>query len=225
MAVRPVPSAPTSSIGWQPNVLMVGNHEVSQLLSDLVHQFGSSLKIETDPTAVTKVDGILFGRDRCVVRLDGSYLFPYPIKMKKLFQEVQFKALMPESSRHVVLDRDESGCGMGFSLEYFHDAIWDAQTNEIPYTLGKCVIEGGNCHLFMSEELLKAIVGIHSVLLSLIGLNEQGYFLQSKVKKKLKKCCDEIETPSEESLRIARNIEKFVRAFQLHPFALQYVTV
>lgn len=218
MAVRSVPSSPFSSIGWQPNVLMVGNHEVSRRLSDLVHQFGSSLKIEADPNVGEAVDDITFGRDHRVVRLDGSYLFPYPIQMEKSFLLVQFKALLPESSKHTVLDSKESGFGTGFYLEYFQDAVIDAQSNEIPHWFGKCTLEGGNCHLFKSGEIPKAIVGIHSVIFSLIGLSEQRYFIEPEVKEKLKKYCEEIGLPSEESLRIARNLLKYVKPIKGHPY-------
>jgi hypothetical protein len=217
MAVGAIPST-FSSIAWQPNVLVVGNREVSQHLSDLVHQCGSSLKIEADPNVKEGVADLAFGRDCRIVRLDGSYLFPYCIKMKKLLLDVRFKALLPSSSQHIIPDWNELGYGTGVELGSVKKAIQDAQINGISFTQGMSSIEGGNCHLFIKDGTPKAIVGIHSVLLSLIGLNEQKYFTGPTIKKKLIEYCEGIKTPSEESIRIARNIQKFIRPLQSHPY-------
>lgn len=177
----------------QPTI-MVGNQGVRQYLA---HYFKSMpIKVEVDPLASKDIHLYVFGRDSRVCLPDGSHLIPYSIKDK--YVEARYKAMLPASGAHFV-SSPRRCYGEGFSAENNAAAIKFAEENHVKYRQARTCIEGGNCRLFSS----KAIIGINSVILSLIALEEQDYF--SALSKEEEKKVDE-DKPSKETLRMARNL-------------------
>lgn len=191
-----------------PGKLFVGHGLVAEGIKDLFHVMGCKLQVEMDPAV--KVDdssSVVFGRDLRVCRLDGSLLIPYGFfNDKALYFERWYRAMLPATSSDIITGTS-TGFGKGIVRKKAEKTARLALEQKIPFIRGKSAIEGGNCFLLQSEDgTTKGIVGVHSLILSLMALEEQGYFESSEVKLKLSEIQSRYEAPSEESLRIARNL-------------------
>lgn len=173
-------------------IIMVGDSRIASIIADVLKDI--PVRVETDPLCQIIKGEYVFGRDSRVILSDGTHLIPYPIQDPLL--EGRFKVLLPESSNHMI-ESLRVGYGNGFSKENVEGAHKTAQMFNIPVKQGSTCIEGGNC--FMTQK--GAIVGIHSVILSLIALEEQKFFNEEIIAKNL----SGMEIPGPLYLRMARN--------------------
>jgi len=192
--------------------VVVGHKSIAELLQTRF-SFDHTC-FELDSLVLKNIKEVCFGKDYRLCLLDGSHLLPYSIQEPLL--EDYFKALISLSSSHFV-DSAHTGYGSGFYLENHLFALSQAKEKNISYQIAETCIEGGNCHLFISEQGPSAAIGVHSLVLSYIALEEQGYF--EKNKELLQNMRKQIVHPSEEFLRIARNLSLFQEVVtQVDPF-------
>lgn len=143
-----------------------------------------------------------FLRDPNLTLFGGVHLIPYSINEDPTSLRFHLRALLPESAFHFV----QSGTGIfgkGFSkidTDHMREAF---KKNNTPFKNGKSCIEGGNAYLFLAEGQKRAIIGETSLYLSLIALEEQGTF-DGLV-------ADEEIQPSEDHIRVARNLLEYYR--------------
>jgi hypothetical protein len=184
---------------------MVGNLKIAQQFSQLILRNGSTVLVEKDPLAERDID-LVFGRDSRVIGLNNVHLLPYPIKDPLL--EGHFKALLPSSANSFVENTIRKGFGEGFANENAKAALSYAKKHHLPHRQMLSSIEGGNAYVFFdSHDRPKAIVGIHSLVLTVIGLEEQGYFVRNQ--DVLNKLSASIESPSDDAVRAARNMSLY----------------
>lgn len=146
----------------------------------------------------------IFVRDSSVTLFNASRLIPYPIKARS-YQHL-LGATLPASSNHFLYGEkngkgflpETSLAGRGFYQVNVEQAKLDATKHNIPFKQAKSCIEGGNCFLFFSGAKKKAILGVHSLSLSLMALEEAACFDTG---------LDQIhvDEPSDTALRLARN--------------------
>ena len=183
---------------WRPQILVVGHGKVAESLSSLFHQMRSRLFVEADPAVDARdIQDITFGRDLRICRLDGSLLIPYSFSYKESapFDRL-LRAMFPLTSREVI-NGVKAGFGKGCNLENVEETARLATCQKIPYTLGKSAIEGGNCFLFLGADGKgKGVVGVHSLILTLVALQEQGYFEKLAVKDRLLELEASCDAPS-----------------------------
>lgn len=193
MSIQPTLSQPT---------FMVGNPMIAQQFSQLILKGGSTACVEKDPLAEQDDDHV-FGRDSRVIGLNKVHLLPYPIKDPLL--EGYFKALLPSSANSLVESTVKVGFAKGFTNENVKSALLYAKNHHLPYRQMLSCLEGGNSYVFFdSDDLPKAIVGIFSLILTVIGLEEQGYFVEHSGA--LHKLSGSITAPSDDAVRAARNM-------------------
>ncbi len=196
---------------WRPHILVVGHGAVAKMVKDLFRLMNSKLFVDTDPTVDARnLSDIAYGRDLRICRLDGSLLIPYGFSdTKSLSFGRRFRAMLPATSPQVV-DVLDPGHGRGCVKEKVEKTIQLAIRQKIPFTRGKSAIEGGNCFLFRGEDGRgKGVVGVHSLVLTLMALEDQGYFESPEVRPKLLEMQSRYDAPSEECLRIARNSSSY----------------
>jgi hypothetical protein len=140
-----------------------------------------------------------FIRDSSVTLFEGKRLIPYSFK-NSTYHDL-LKASLPESANHFLLN-SKSLCGKGFKQRNVDQAMINAIDLDIPFKRGKTCIEGGNCFLFNDIGGRKAVLGEVSLFLSMIALEEQGYFDDKITEISLE--------PSPDALRIARNRNVFL---------------
>lgn len=135
------------------------------------------------------------------VTLEKGHLIPYSIEHIITFSGT-VKALMPPTAHHFIIGKKEIRTkplrGRGLYSCNVEQALINSYEFGIPFKRGKTCIEGGNCFLFMSNGVKKAIIGELSIIYTMQGLEDSGYF------KTLLPIADE---PSLESLRMARNLD------------------
>lgn len=186
----------------------VGSSDIQRSLAQI---FKTAVEVHADPSIERLLEHPLFVRDWRVVRLDGSHLIPSSLDSTKA--TLQLKTMMPLSSSPLILSC-AGHLGRGLYEVSRSEAIKTCEDLGIPYEKGRTAIEGGNCLLFMHEDNTpRALIGIHSLFLSYMTLQESGYFLEKE--EELTKLTDAI-TPSEESIRIARNIALSKERIDLH---------
>lgn len=140
-----------------------------------------------------------FIRDSGVTLFEGKRLFPYCFKNTR-YQNFLIASL-PSSANHF-LKHDLPLTGSGYFKRNRHQAMIYAYEHNLSFRVGKTCVEWGNCFLFESpEKKRKAIVGIISLFLSMMALEEQNYFYEKTIELKGK--------PSIEAIRIARNQQLF----------------
>ncbi len=149
-----------------------------------------------DPFSSKSPKAHSFIRDARVIRNDGLHLIPYSIQ--DTFLRERFKSLLPATSDSFIL-YGQGGCGYGYGFEENErqKAIDTAKHLQQPFLLAKTCIEGGNCFLTKKG----AIVGIHSVILSIIALQEQYFFDKTHLAVRAKN----IKMPKRFFVRMARN--------------------
>lgn len=190
----------------QPNqagqILVVGNKIIGGEVQKALEIPLKLLQVRVEAPDDSR-DSIHWHRDYRVVLLDGTHLIPYLIKDSQSHR--LFTSLFPPSSK-IFLRRIRSAIGVGTTEESISYTQQFTEKNQVAYKKSQVALEGGNCHLFInSRGEKKAIVGVHSVILSLIALEEQGFFKQQETIVKLKKLKRENQ-PTEESLFMARNL-------------------
>jgi len=196
--VAAVPIAPKQTI-------MVGNAAVAKIFETAIHKHGASDLVEIDPVTACTITQA-YGRDDRVVGLNQIHLLPFSLDTSLLWH--LFIALLPSSDKAVIISRDPKLCGNGMNMENARDALASAKNHCVPYRQMRCCIEGGNCYVFRdSRENPKAIIGIRSLHLTIIGLEQQGYFTAHEGD--LTALAASISSPSVEAVRIARNMHLY----------------
>ena len=174
---------------WRPSSLVVGDEDVAQHLKSLFPALiGSKFSIKTDFEVERGNARTVYVRDQQVCRLDGSILIPYGIQdvSEENFLGI-FRSLLPETSA-ATLAENGSGLGNGFQNEDGYKGSTRQHPKKTPFTLGKSVIEGGNCLLFQGEHGRgKGVVGVHSLILTLLALEERNYLSSPAISDKLVK--------------------------------------
>lgn len=173
---------------------IVGNQQISSILKKVLQE--TSIHIETDSKASEDSHNLIFCKDWMLQRPDGSLLLPFPIKDPLL--EYRFHSLLPPSSKHFLSSR-EVGYGTSFSPEMHEAALNLSKDRGFQTRQGTTCVESGNCFYLSSQH---AVIGCHSVALSLIALEEQEAFDFSRIS---------IEEPSilpEDFIRLARNYQR-----------------
>lgn len=178
---------------------MVGDVRVMENLKAVAKSYQSPVRVELDPF-VSSSEPRIFGRDWRVNGINGMHIVPYAIQDP--IYHGAFMALLPSSSNYFI--HTGGGKGEGFSKENSDRAAAYAKEHGIPFRQASSTVEGGNAFVFFDENQPKAIVGIHSLILTLIALDEQGFF--EKNQNALKAVKAQIKKPSEHALRMARNM-------------------
>lgn len=193
--------------------IIVGDKNIKKEVEEIVKKHLPSMDVKTDSLAKKDVKELIFGRDYRVTLLDNTQLIPYSIKNPQL--EFQFQALLASfSPKFNVVNYRSNGYGVGFFIENTSKALEYAKLCNLPNMQAKSCIEGGNCSLFLNlENQPSAIVGKHSLLLSFIALEEQGYFDENQ--DKIKQLIAEIPSPSDISLKMARNLSLYSQQLPL----------
>ncbi len=208
----------TVGTDWRPSVLVVGHGAVAARFNDLFRDKDAKLFVEMDPTVdAGNLSDIAYGRDLRICRLDGSLLIPYGFSDAKSGSfGRRFRAMLPATSPQV-MDVFDPGYGKGCIRDNVGVSARLAVKQRISFLQGKSVIEGGNCFLFRGEGgRAKGIVGVHSPILTLIALEEQGYYDVPEVRSKLAEIQARCDAPSEECLRMARNLSYYAQHQGLH---------
>jgi hypothetical protein len=144
-------------------------------------------------------------RDPQVTRLRNGHLMPYSIQDPNLSR--QLMALLPPSEEHFFLENSrrtvvfEPLYGKGFESKNVDQAKITLLRNQIPFDQATTCIEGGNCFLLEVDDVPKAVVGIHSLYLSAIALEEQDKFEEVPL--------DSSTPPTMQAHRIVRNLKLY----------------
>ncbi len=187
------------SVAPQPTIMVatLNGYNTYDAVSQVFRQISAHTPVKQDFN-----NGFL--RDAQVVGLNGIWLLTHPIEKDDDAIWDEAEALLPESSRHFV-ESDLVSYGKGFNEIEVDNAMEFIEGNDIPYRRMRSPIEGGNCYVFFdSQGNPKAIVGIHSVVLTLIALEEQRYF-DLTFNKEFVRLIASIDLPSDEAIRRARN--------------------
>ena len=182
---------------WRGRKIYVGSASAAKELNRLFQETG--LRLE-----VCFSEAILWGRDARVERLDGSHLIPFQLYIDYYPTRDRFYAMVPIEEVELV-NGTHSDWGRGFTRKYREEAVAFAKDEAIPFQAGKTCIEGGNCRIFIDGQgRPKALVGVHSVLLTILAMEQQGYF--EEYAEELARISDAIEEPEEDSYRVAKNL-------------------
>jgi hypothetical protein len=155
--------------------IYVGNDTVFEVFSRAIASIAplrEKVEVLLDPLAAEMGCHAVFGRDLRVTLLDGSHLIPYPLKQEIVKERMQSWFPLRELIGDVSFTT-----GFGFDREFKGKALEAVAKEEIPHTQGKTTIEGGNCFVFQGAEgRAKAIIGINSLIITILSLEEQDYF-------------------------------------------------
>lgn len=148
-----------------------------------------------------------FIRDSAVPLFPKGCLIPYSIK-DPIFLNL-FLAMLPSTANQFIIEEAHGKTkykmpfGRGYKIENTISTMKICYENHIPFQRARTCIEGGNCFVFMSKGRKKAIIGNHSIFLSIIALEEQNMFEDMDQ--------SEMPEPSLDSIRIARNLHLYER--------------
>lgn len=172
---------------------------------------------EQVPVKLKDLNVSRFIRDSSVTLIPKGFLIPYNIKGSFLLN--RFLAMLPDTSNQFIINatsentKPGSPYGSGFQMKNTIAKMCMCYKFHVPFRQATTCIEGGNCFLFMSNGRKKAIVGEHSVLLSMIALEEQDKFEDINT--------SEIDKPSSHAIRMARNLtlhqEKYKKDEERYP--------
>ncbi|MBS0650531.1 MAG: hypothetical protein JSR93_05160 [Verrucomicrobia bacterium] len=171
------------------------------MMRDILAETFSDIRFILDDRSAADSSKLLFPRDQAITRLDGSQLIHYSFRQTGSELCWSSLALLPESSNHF-LSSIRSAYSTGFEQSNTDYSLKFSEQLQIPYERALSCIEGGNCFLFTANEEPCALVGCHSQVLSLLALEEQGYF--AKNEEVLQKIAEHA-VPSEWAIRMARN--------------------
>lgn len=176
-----------------PKEIFVGNPLVRTALQGKLEEIfaGAAPQAIRDPFADGK-NLYIFGRDWRVILNDGTHLIPNSsIDLSSLNQKI--RALLPLFQKDLILFGGRL-FGTGFERENNEKAVSFAEKKQIVFKVGKSCVEGGNCFLFTGVDgSPKAIVGIISILITMLSAKEQ-----SSVEEAI---------PDNDWIRRARNLE------------------
>lgn len=182
---------------WRGKEVYVGSNSLSIELHRLFRETGQNLQVCFDSS-------IVWGRDARVEKLDGSHLIPFELWIDGYQVRDRFFAMIPIQEIDVLKSHDAQW-GRGFSKDYRQKAVDFAKTKGIPFRRGKTCVEGGNCRIFIDGAgKPKAVIGYHTLILSMLALEQQGYFEENE--EELEKIASSIEDPEEDSYRVAKNL-------------------
>ncbi|MBS0652443.1 MAG: hypothetical protein JSR39_02825 [Verrucomicrobia bacterium] len=177
--------------------ILIGCSAMREVLADTF----SDLHFIIDDRSAADSRQLEFPRDQAITRLDGSQLIPYSFIKTPLELSWICLALLPPSSNHFITSL-RSAYSTGFEGGNTAYSVSFSEQHNLPYERGSSCIEGGNCFLFMANEEPCAIVGCHSQVLSLLALEEQGYFVRNQ--EAVQETADQV-APSDWAVRMARN--------------------
>lgn len=156
-----------------------------------------------------------FLRDKQVTLLDGSILIPFCSDDPRLLERC--KSLLPESSL-LWVGNPSAPYGNGFSSERQKEILAYVKSYQLPFKMGKTRIEGGNVWLWQNNHWTPyAIIGNLSLILSILSLEEQGYFTSAR----LAKFKESIVSPSDSAIRQVRNLDLILRIKEPYEEALR----
>ncbi|NNM42897.1 MAG: hypothetical protein HKM07_00955 [Chlamydiae bacterium] len=184
--------------------LYVGNEKIlGALIANLEN---CKIPISLDPLLEKAKDITVYGRDFRVALPSGTQVIPYGLDMPNF--QVKTYSLLPEASDHCIT---LSGAlyGKGFQAKNRIQAIQFANEHKIPYVEARSCIEGGNCRIVPGlDGAPRAIIGVHSLVASLLALEQQQYFSSH-----LMQSYKQTPPPSEHSFRMARNSKIYEKEF------------
>ncbi len=173
--------------------LVVGESSILEEFAIVFKRHNIQIPLKLDPG---------WGRDSRLTNFTGLHLVPYSIKDKQLTRKVQ--AILPISCKNYM--SPQGGLfGEGFEKKIVEQAQQINRKWEIPFRRLRSTIEGGNGFIFFDQvaQKPKAVIGIFSVFLTIIGLEEQGYFEEfAQVLNDLREQCP---PPDDDAVRAARN--------------------
>lgn len=182
---------------WRGRRIYVGSASAAEELKRLFQETRQNLEVCFNPA-------ILWGRDARVERLDGSHLIPFGVLTDYYPICDRFYAMIPKEEIDLLKRRD-CDWGRGFTRKIREDAISFAKEEEIPFQAGMTCIEGGNCRIFVDGSgRPKALVGYHSLLLTILAMEQQGYF--ERHADEMDRFAASIFEPEEDSYRVAKNL-------------------
>jgi hypothetical protein len=186
--------------------IYVGNDRVFEVFSRAIASIAplrETVEVLLDPLATEMRCHAVFGRDLRVTLLDGSHLIPYPLK-----QEILKDRMQSWFPRRELIDDVSFTTGFGFHHEFKGKALEAVAKEEIPHTQAKTTIEGGNCFVFQGQEgRPKAIIGINSLIITILSLEEQDYFTLNS--EDLRARVSTIASASDEFILMARDRSLF----------------
>ncbi|MGE3534938.1 MAG: hypothetical protein AB7H48_08910 [Parachlamydiales bacterium] len=170
-------------------------------MRDILAETFNDIHFILDDRSAADLRELQFPRDQAITRLDGSQLIPYSFNQSALELSWCSLALLPESSNHFI-SSIRSAYSTGFEQSNTDYSLKFSEHHQLSYERGSSCVEGGNCFLFMASEEPCALVGCHSQVLSLLALEEQGYFAKNE---EVVQQIAEQATPSDWAVRMARN--------------------
>lgn len=179
--------------------IYVGNDRVYEVFKAAIDSAGSlreKVEVVFDPLTIDMNSHAVFGRDLRVTLLDGSQLIPYQMKQVVIRERMQSWFPIRDLINDVPLTT-----GFGFDSQFEGKALEAARREGIEHTQSKTTIEGGNCFVFEgADRRPRAIVGINSLILSLLSLEEQDYFTKNR-----EDLVTRVASPSDEFVLMARD--------------------
>ncbi len=201
---------------WRGKEIVVGFPTAAKNLSMVFEPYRVfiPIKISCDPLAKHK---LIWERDSSITMHNGTILLPHSVKHSKLCQ-----IFLPKQSAYF----RSSLCGRGFEKERQEIVRGQMRMRGIPYVISEICIEGGNSILFRdSLGRPKAIIGLKSVFLSWLALEETGYFHRNADSLLVEK--RQIVSPSEHAFLMARNLnlhfEQFLNALETNEIVIEKV--
>lgn len=182
-------------------VLDVRDKSIKNKLEQLIKDRSLFPCIELDTARVPSQHDTIFIRDWCVLTPKGLQLFPRLVTENKIVLQTKLKAIVLCFGS---LSSHEINFGTGFLNPYQPVALKQAQDLNRPYLLMRSPIEGGNCFLFTSEGTVKALVGCHSLALTIATLAD---YFEGEGAEALEKLKESISLPSDLAIMMARNID------------------
>ncbi len=153
---------------------------------------------EINYVQLEKGEPSIFLRDSHLPLFSGEHLIPYTMKNPQYNELVA--TLLPSTAEHFITQEKE-WIGCGFLAKNTDQAMVMSYDYNIPFKRAKTCIEGGNCFLFESNGVKKAIIGELSLYISMVALGEQRYFDHLD----MGSCIE----PSEDAFRRARNLHLY----------------
>lgn len=161
------------SCGTPCNTIIVGNCHILNELAKTVNKLFDGMHFEIEGGVINPAT-LTFPRDLRVVLWDGIHLIPSAFSLTERSQEL-FLSILPSSYEFLKREKDPEILGRGTQPDWREFIIQESQRTGTPIKLGKTILEGGNCRLFLSGTgEKKAIVGEFSLFLSYLLLKERG---------------------------------------------------
>lgn len=188
------------------STLFIGTPQILPIINAAVESCSlkGRVKVELDPSSLNLGQEIVYGRDARLVLPNEELLIPYMLKGSVLDL---YYAYLPLSCKELMIsESDCAGYGKGFSEEINRDSLLACSSMHLPFRQARSVLEGGNCLLFKGEDNHpRADIGYGSISLTLIALDEQGYFEEND--KEIKEIQEAIEETPFDFFQMAKNFK------------------